>query len=96
MWSLQVCHDTCLPQVASLDSRAEKLCSVSTTFSTEKYTGLIVSRPNMDDGDFEADLTAPKDPASLHHTLLALLCYAMGMAHQQGYHWLRSFNVCNG
>lgn len=50
----------------------------------------------MDDGDFEADLTAPKDPASLHHTLLALLCYAMGMAHQQGYHWLRSFNVCNG
>ena len=49
----------------------------------------------MDDRDLETELAVPKEPASLRCALLTSLCCAMGNTSHQGYHWLRSFNVCN-
>lgn len=75
-------------------TRGEKLCIVTANF-TRKYPDLFVSRPNMDDRDLKTGLSVPKEPASLHCALLTSLCCAIGNASHQGYHWLRSFNVCN-
>lgn len=67
-------------------TRDRKLCFVTINFSTRKYPGLIVSRPNMDDRDLETELTVPKELASLHCALLTSLGCTMENTSHHGCH----------
>lgn len=62
--------------------RGKKLSFVIVSFSTRKYPGLTVSRPNVDNRDLETEL------ASLCCALLSSLCCTMGNTSHQSCHWL--------